>query len=151
MQLFPIISEFIALDREVQLTDNSHPHPPSLNPHVPIRKPVRASEVCYPTLRSHEREPSRHSLNNLRLQSPRENDVMIVVSETPACQHQKTLPIQPRSPSRFTMLYLLHLVHLVILVRGVTQIELVVRGIPGLYHTGVELLWIWMMLGVLAV
>jgi len=69
-------------------TPRTHtPHP--ANPHVPIRKPVRACEVCYPTLRSHEREPSRHSLNNLRLQSPRENDVMIVVSETPAWPAQK--------------------------------------------------------------
>lgn len=32
------------------------------------------------------------------------------------------------------------MLHLVILVRGITQIELVLRGIPGLYHTGVELL-----------
>ena len=120
------------------------PMSPSESQCVRVRCAIRV-----PTPRIHEREPNRHSLNDI--QSPCENDVMIVVSETPACQHQKTLPIQPRSPSRFTMLYLLHLVHLVILVRGVTQIELVVRGIPGLYHTGVELLWIWMMLGVLAV
>jgi len=99
MQLFPIISEFIALDREVQLTAPLAPTSAILKPSCPHPKAqcVRVRCAIRPS-GAIKRSRTGHSLNNLRLQSPRENDVMIVVSETPACQHRKN-PADPTTIS----------------------------------------------------
>ena len=115
MQLFPIISEFIALVHKspTHRTTLAHfQHPQTLMSSSESQCVRARCAIRHLGATKGNRADTASIISSLHA----ENDVMIVVSETPACQHQKTLPIQPRSPSRFTMLYLLHL-YLVIPVR----------------------------------
>jgi len=73
----------------IRILKPSCPHPKAQC--VRVRCAIRPSGAI-------KRSRTGHSLNNLRLQSPRENDVMIVVSETPACQHRKN-PADPTTIS----------------------------------------------------